>query len=305
MFYNDKDIIGVPTSLGLGSTPSYVPITDSAFAVYSTHDLVASGGNVVRLVDSLATPTERDFTAKELIDGTYSSWAVSSTPYVATIYDQKGGTNTNFTASGATQQARYNSGNNSIEFIQTGQYTYSFMQTNTSTDIYDAFDGNLITNPTTISIRARKRSLPYTNPVGGRELVSIRDNFTPMPATYAEHRLIMLQSGTSYNLGVSMKTNGTYYTAQQFSNDPLGTSLETYTASFIRRAVSGVTVTDLDLYVDATQEIDATVTNQTSNISQDKFTLGNNQFETTAVLFFVKELTANEHIELDTLLSAL
>ena len=68
-------------------------LADAKFA-YSTYDLYGSGRPVIRLRDTVTHSggdTERDFTAKELTDGTLTNWAISEAPdgiKVAKLYDQ-------------------------------------------------------------------------------------------------------------------------------------------------------------------------------------------------------------------------
>lgn len=68
-------------------------LADAKFA-YSTYDLYGSGRPVIRLRDTITHSggdTERDFTAKELTDGTLTNWALSEDPdgiKVAKLYDQ-------------------------------------------------------------------------------------------------------------------------------------------------------------------------------------------------------------------------
>ena len=71
----------------------------SPMAVYSPQDLMKTGTDVIRLRRK-SDDTEQDFTAKELTDGTYATFASGTTAAVVTLYDQVGSRDlTNATAS--------------------------------------------------------------------------------------------------------------------------------------------------------------------------------------------------------------
>ena len=60
-------------------------IYNSAQGAWSVYDLYGTGMNVIRLRDG---NFERDFTAAQLVDGTYDKWAVGSDIRVVKMYDQ-------------------------------------------------------------------------------------------------------------------------------------------------------------------------------------------------------------------------
>tara|TARA_Y100000356_G_scaffold132365_1_gene137526 strand:- start:2241 stop:3173 length:933 start_codon:yes stop_codon:yes gene_type:complete len=285
-----------------GSPMAFPKITESAYGAWSTYDIYGTGNDVIRLRNSSSTPTERDFTATELTDGTYSSWYSSGTTFVTKMYDQKSSNDLYHPASGS--QPKYSSSDNTVEHFQPSQYTKSNLFTNTSTDIANTFDGNEIDSVTTLVMSAKK--IGGTLGFSDVNAFGLFEGFSPTAYINRGHRAIVIGGGSfTAKVGVSMRTETpSYVLFEQFENN-MSSSLTTYTGLFTRRPVSGSTVTDLDLYENATQEIDSNTTTLGTGINADKFVFGDSTaFRASTVMAFNKELTATEHSELHSILSA-
>ena len=209
-----KDIIGVPTSLGLGSMASYVPVVSSAFAIYGTVDYVGNGGNVVRFYNIGADTTERDFTAKELTDGTYTTWldgASSSITRVAKLYNQKGDSDFDLSNPSTSSRPWYESSENTIRFDQAGYFQYASLFTTASgavSKIGNAFGDNTATSDTSIILGARKRdNTMYGLPASGRNMFGLRDSYSPTYSSQAKHKAIAIKSGM-YSDDIAISARG-------------------------------------------------------------------------------------------------
>ena len=73
------------------SRPLLSKVVGGAAAAYSLRDLNdASGNNRVVRAHRTSDSASRDFTSKEITDGTLTSWATNSNAFVTTWYDQSG-----------------------------------------------------------------------------------------------------------------------------------------------------------------------------------------------------------------------
>lgn len=305
--YNNRKVslmnLNTPLFSSGGSPMAFPKITESAYGAWSTYDIYGTGNDVIRLRNASSSPTERDFTATELTDGTYSSWYSSGTTYVTKMYDQKS-SNDLFQPTSVVQP-KYSSTDNTVEHYQPSQYYRSQMATDNSTAIASTFDGNEISSVTTLVMSAKKTtsSTGFTDyPAFG-----IFEGFAPTSYLNRGHRSIVTGGGSlTTKLGISMKTEYPPSVVQfkEFENN-FSSSFTTLSALFARRPVSGSTVTNLDLYENATQEIDGSSVNLGTTINQDKFVFGdNNGLKSNAMFVFNQELTANEQSEIHTILSA-
>ena len=300
MFYNDKDIIGVPTSLGLGSTPSYVPVISSAFVVYGLTDYVGNGDNVVRLHNTGASTSERNFTEAELTDGTtYSNWldgASTNATRVAKLYNQLGDSDFDLQHPSSSARPLYVASENTIQFDQFGYFQYTqLFNTGGSTKISDAFGGNVIGSDTSIVLCARKRdNTLYGLPASGRTLFAIRDNVSPSYPHNVAHKAISIKS-YAYSDDIAVTARGDDYglvVAEHHTFDH--STLKTYIGEIKRNPVSGVTSTDMNLFVNNTQEVDTTTTSLDADLDQGTLNLGDNRFIFKGAMLFNKILTTKE-----------
>lgn len=310
MFYNDKDIIGVPTSLGLGSMPSYVPVISSAFAIYGVVDYVGNGGNVVRFYNIGADTTERDFTAKELTNGTYTTWldgASSSLTRVAKLYNQLGDSDFDLTQVSTTLRPWYESSENTIRFDQAGYFQYASMFTTASgavSKIDNAFGDNTTTSDTSIILGARKRgNQMYDLPAAGRNMFGFRDSYSPTYSSQAKHKAIAIKSVQySDDIAISAKGNdNTLVIAEHTVFDH--STLKTYIGEIKRNAVSGVTSTDMNLFINGTQEVDTTTVDLDNDIDLGRIEVGDNRYIMKGAMLFNKILTTQEKAEIHTRMS--
>ena len=285
---------------GVISTPSLLL---DAFGAWGTHDFYGAGNAVVRLRNSASSPTERDFTATELTDGTYTSWYSSGQTYVSKMYDQKG-SNDLYHAS-TSQHPKYDSSDNTVQHYQPSQYIKSYLWCDASTDIANTFDGNTgIAQATTLVASGKKPSGSVgftTGPAFG-----IFEGYAPTSFINRGHRSIVVGGGSfATKVGVSMRTEypPATVTFDEFQSD-FPTSFKTYHALFNRVASVG-TVTALDLYQDGTQTVDETTTTLGTNINQDRFVFGDNSgFKSNALFVFNKEFDSDEIDSIHTELSA-
>lgn len=81
----------VRSLVGFDSVPSFITKFGAPSAAYSLRDLNdESGNNRVVLVVRTSDSASRDFTAKEITDGTLTGWATNTNAFVTTWYDQSG-----------------------------------------------------------------------------------------------------------------------------------------------------------------------------------------------------------------------
>ena len=311
MFYNDKDIIGVPTSLGLGSMPSYVPVISSAFSIYGVVDYVGNGGNVVRFYNAGASTNERDFTEAELTDGsTYTNWldgASSNATRVAKLYNQLGDSDFDLSNPNSSNRPYYETSENTIRFDSTGYFQYSHLfttATGASTKVQNAFDDNSTTSDTSFVLGARKKdNTIYGLPASGRTMFALRDMFTPSYATNANHKAITIKSAMySDDIAISAKGNdNTLVVAEHDTFDH--STLKTYIGEIQRQPVSGVVSTDMNLFINGTQEVDTNTTNLDTDIDLGRIEIGDNRYIMKGAMLFNKILTTQEKAEIHTRMS--
>jgi hypothetical protein len=279
-------------------------VLSEAYGAWGTYDFYGTGNAVVRLRNSASSPTERDFTATELTDGTYTSWYSSGQTYVSKMYDQKG-SNDLYHAS-TSLHPKYDSSDNTVQQYQPSQYTRSYLWCDNSVDIANTFDGNSsVDSVTTLVMSAKKPSgsVGFTDyPAFG-----IMEGFAPTAFINKGHRF-MITGGGSFNtkMGVSMRTEypPSVTTFEQFQSD-FSSSFKTYHALFNRVASGGGIVTALDLYQDGTQTIDSTTTTLGTTINQDRFLFGDNSgIKANALFVFNKEFDSNQIDSIHTELSA-
>lgn len=305
MFYNDKDIIGVPTSLGLGSMPSYVPVVSSAFAIYGVVDYVGNGGNVVRFHNSGASTTERDFTATELTDGTYTTWldgASTNATRVAKLYNQLGDSDLNLSNPNSSGRPWYEASQNNIRFDSSGYFQYSNLYTTATgavSKIENAFGDNETPNDTTFVLGARKRgSSIYDLPASGRTMVALRDSYTPSYAYNARHKAISIKSAQySDDIAISVRDNNNAFVIEEHNVFDHST-LKTYIGEIKRNPIPNVSSTDMNLFVNGTQEVDTTTTSIGNDIDIAKLEIGDNRYIMKGAMLFNKILTPAEKLEI-------
>ena len=311
MFYNDKDIIGVPTSLGLGSMPSYVPVISSAFAIYGVVDYAGNGGNVVRFYNIGASTSERDFTEAELTDGTtYSNWldgASSSLTRVAKLYNQLGDSDLDLSNANSSGRPYYETTENAIRFDATGYFQYANLFSTTSnavSKISNAFEDNTTTSDTTLILGARKKdNTLYGLPVSARTLLALRDSSTPSYPYNAKHKAISIKSAM-YSDDIAISARGDDNTLVIAEHDTFDHStLKTYIGEIQRQPVAGVTSTDMNLFVNGTQEVDTNTTSLDNDIDIGQINLGDNRYIMKGAMLFNKILTTQEKAEIHTRMS--
>ena len=300
---NTKPAVTKASAKRVGGFPS---IFYQAFAVYGLVDYLDNGNVVARLYNASASTSERNFTAAELTDGsTYTTWldgASTASTRVATLYDQLGDSNLDLSHPSASSRPLYLSSDNTLQFDQSGyfQYTNLFTLSGESGDrVSAAFGGNSTLNDTTLVLGARKRdSSLYGLPASGRTLFAIRDGFTPSYGYNAQHKALTIKASTySDDPGITVRdSDSNFVTAFHDVFDH--SALKTYIGEVQRQPVPGVTSTDMNLFVNTTQEVDTNTTDLSNDISLATLLLGDNRFVMKGAMVFNKILTPDEKSEL-------
>ena len=292
---------------GVLKTPT---IFDDAFAIYGTVDYLDNGSNVVRLYNTGASTNERNFTATELTDGTYTTWldgASSSSTRIATLYNQLGDSDLNLYNPNSSSRPFYESSENAIRSDGTGYFQYSTLFLTSSAGnakVTSAFEDNTTTSDTTLVLGARKRGNQiYDLPASGRTMFALRDGYAPTYAYNAKHKAISIKSAQySDDISISARDNdNTFVLAEHDTFDH--STLKTYIGEIQRQPVSGVTSTDMNLFVNTTQEVDTNTTSLGNDIDLANITLGDNRFVMKGAILFNKILTSEEKSELHTRMS--
>tara|TARA_E500000081_G_C6139422_1_gene359198 strand:- start:2681 stop:3595 length:915 start_codon:yes stop_codon:yes gene_type:complete len=302
MLFNSKDIIGVPTSLGLGASPSYVPVTSpigDATNAWALYDLYGNGNNIVQLYDSNSSPTTKDFTYSELTGSTYSNW-VSGQALVTKIYDQKGGAD--FLTSSYTVAPYYDSSDNTLD-VRVFQYYGMQMATNGNTAVSNAYSNNDTTSVTLVMSLANGEQ-NFGN--SKRTLFGLKESHQYTSHYNVDHRYLVTGNNT-YNpvLGMSMKSDS-MGAVDEYSNTPQWQS-EMYTVCGITRneQVSGIVRTGIDMTKNSTEILNTTNDVLSTTMTNDRFYFGNGAvFKTSVMMSFDKELTTSEQSALHTDLSS-
>jgi len=284
-------------------------VFDDAFAVYGSVDMLGTGNAVVRMFVYNATPSERDFTATELTDGTFSSWAGSSASYarISKIYNQKGDSDLDLTHVVSSLYHFYDPNTNEIRPDQAGYYQYTSLFSiadGAKSKIESAFQDNTIDSHTTFVLGARKKgSSMYELPASGRTMFTLRDTTSPATAIQAKHKAIAIKNASlTDDIGVSIRDDD--FTYEQNYHDTFPTTLKTYIAEIQRLPIAGVTSTDINMFVDGTQEIDVNTNTVDNDIEIGRIELGDNRYRFKCAALFNKILTTEERTEVHTRLSA-
>ena len=292
-----------------GGSPMAFSVFHDAFAIYGTIDYLGSGASVIRMFNYSASPQERDFTATELTDGTYSTWAGSNSAYtrVAIIYNQQGDSDLDLTHPSMSNRHYYDSSTNEIRIDQANQYIYTSMfttATGASTKVQNAFEDNDATSDTTFVLGARKKNQHlYGLPASGRTMFAIRDMYTPNTAYNAKHKAIAIKSALySDDIAISARGNDNTHVIEEHDVFDHST-LKTYIGEIERIPASGVTATDMNLFINNTQEVDTQTTSLDSEIDLGRIELGDNRYMMKGALLFNKILTADEKTALHTRMS--
>lgn len=290
-----------------GVTASAPTIMDDAFSVYGLYDWLGTGGNIVRMYNSSASPTERDFTEAQLSDGTYSTWAGSGTSKISKFYDLKGVSDHDIFASSSANQMQYYASDNEFYMAPSGYYQYTKMSSTACDTIENAFADNQIANHTTMVMSARRTGTGLQDlPASGRSFIGMRDAISPSNLEQVHHKAIGIRSALySYELELSSK--GDDFVDVNKLGTPavyLGTTLKTYAGGMFRTSAVGSVTTDFDLFVDGVHSINESTTSLDAEVNIRKFQIGNNKLRAQGFAFFNKQLTQDEHDEVHTIMSA-
>lgn len=300
-----------PQKVGQVEVVALPNIFNDAFSMYGVDDYLGTGNAVVRLYCSSSSPQERDFTATELTDGTYTSWHVSGTTKVYKLYDQKGVSGHDMTAGGyqSSQAPTYINAGNYMDFAAVGYYQYATMGTYTNPQsIVDAFNNNVVSSNNTMVFSGQKKGNQiYHLPASGRSFIGMRDTISPVGLEQAEHRYIGVQSAMySSNIEVSGKDQDQGFVKKfETPHVTLSPNMTTYAGGVNRVAASSVTLTHFDLFVDGVEKL---VGSNTTALGNDmrigRFQFGNNAWYTKGCAFFNKRLTQDEHTRVHNIMSA-
>ena len=291
---------------GVLKTPT---IFDDAFAIYGVVDYVGNGDNVIRFYNSSASSSERDFTATELTDGsTYTTWldgASSSLTRVAKLYNQLGDSDLDLSNANSSGRPYYETSENTIRFDATGYFQYANMFSTASgaaSKISNAFGDNTALSDTTLVLGARKKDdTLYGLPVSSRTLFALRDGYTPSYPYNAKHKALAIKPTSTYSDDIAISARGDDNTLVIEEHDTFDHStLKTYIGEIQRQPVSGVTSTDMNLFVNTTQEVDTNTTSLDNDIDLGQINLGDNRYLMKGAILFNKILTSDEKSELHT-----
>jgi len=300
---NVKPAVTKASAKRVGGFPS---IFYQAFAVYGLVDYLDNGNVVARLYNADASTSERNFTAAELTDGsTYTTWldgANTAVTRVAKLYNQLGDSDLDLSHPSASSRPNYEASENTLRFDQAGYFAYTNLYTLSSDSgdrVSAAFGGNSTSNDTTIVLGARKKdSSLYGLPASGRTLFALRDGFSPTYAYNAYHKALSIkQASYSDDIGITVRDDdGEFVTAFHDVFDH--STLKTYIGEVFRQPVPGVTSTDMNLFVNTTQEVDTNTTDLGNDIDLATILLGDNRYVMKGAMLFNKILTSDEKSEL-------
>ena len=283
-----------------GGSPMAFSVFHSAFAIYGTVDYLGTGGNLVRFYNIGASTSERDFTEAELTDGTtYTNWldgASTGLTRIAKLYNQLGDSDLDLTNASASNRPWYESSENAIRFDQAGYFAYAnLFSTGANTKVANAFEDNDATIDTSIVLGARKKdSSLYGLPASGRTLFALRDGTTPSYAYNAKHKAMTIKVGQySDDIAVSVRDNNNNLVVEEHDVFDHST-LKTYIAEVERIPASGVTATDMNLFINGTHEVDTQTTNIGNDIDLGQIVLGDNRFIMKGSMLFNKILSTDE-----------
>ena len=300
---NIKPAVTKASAKRVGGFPS---IFYQAFAIYGVVDYLGNGNNVARFYNASASTTERDFTAAELTDGsTYTTWldgASTGGTRVAKLYNQFGDSDLDVQHPSSTSRPWYESTTNEVRFDQLGYFNYALLfTTGAESKLSAAFENNVTTSDTTIVLGARKRdSSLYGLPASGRTLFALRDAVSPSYAYNVPHKALAIKSG-SYSDDIAISARGDDFVHVIAEHDVFDHStLKTYIGEIKRNSVPGITSTDMNLFINTTQEVDTTTTSLDNDIDIGSLYLGDNRFVMKGAMLFNKILTSDEKSELHT-----
>ena len=300
MLFNSKNILGIPTSLTLGGSPSYVEpsILSEAYAVYSTKDVYGNGGNVIQLYHQSSSPTSRDFTATELTDGTYASWAVG-TPSVAKLYDQKGSADM-ANGFGGTQPL-YDSSDNSFRSDKGGYFgNYRYLVSSSSQGIEDNFGDNNINESVTFAMNVKSNSGASGSDV--QPIFGTIDN-APTQAVNQRSKAISLDQSDD-KVGARMKDQ-TYSLFNAKTDTALTTSYKNYTIT-MSGGFGAVFSTNFEVYGNTTLEkSNSTDSLDSGTLRVRSFVFGNAPITSNILIGIPRRLTSDEVSKLNTEMNAL
>ena len=223
------------------------------------------------------------YSNNELTDGTYTTWldgASSSSTRVATLYNQLGDSDLDLKNPNSSSRPFYESSENTIRSDGTGYFQYSTLFLTSSagnTKVTNAFEDNTTTSDTSIILGARKRGNQiYDLPAAGRTMFALRDGYAPTYAYNAKHKAISIKSA-QYSDDIAISARGNDNTVIIAEHDVFDHStLKTYIGEIQRQPVPGVTSTDMNLFVNTTQEVDTNTTSLDAEIDLANIVLGDN-----------------------------
>ena len=273
-------------------------IFHQGYGVWSTKDVFRAGNAVIRLVSSGASPSSRDFTAKELVDGTYASW-VSGTPSVNTLYDQKG--SFNLTQGFSANAPLYQASTNSVKFDKSGFFgNYRSIFSSSSIDgIGAAFGGNEPGDEVTLAMNIKDTT--GSTGTGTQAVFGVYDNAPTQDINQRQKAIV--QNDSTHIIGMRQRDNS--YSLFDFNTDDALSSssppdFENVIGNLFRASTPGTTVTACDIFIDNTQEFDSSTNTLNTECQVRKFSIGGSRFETQVCIAFNKLLTDAERTELNT-----
>lgn len=292
-----------------GGSPMAFSVFHSAFAIYGSVDYLGTGNKLLRMFVYSASPQERDFTEEELTDGTFTTWAGSSASYarINKLYNQLGDSDLDLSTPTSSLNLFYNPTNNEVRTDSAGYYSYTRLftqQSGATTKISNAFADNTIDSDTTFVLGARKNnSSMYGLPVSGRTMFALRDTTSPVSAYQAKHKAVRVKaSSLTDDIGVSAK--GDDLVEAKFFHDTFDHStLKTYIFEIERIPASGVTATDMNMFINGTQVIDEQTTNLENDIDLGRLEIGDNRYVFQGAILFNKILTTDEKSAVHTRMS--
>jgi len=281
--------------------PALPTVFSTAYGVWSTKDVFGTGGNVIELVSSGASPSTRNFTATELTDGTYASW-VSSAPTVKTLYDQVG--SLNLAQGFAGIAPLYVSSSNTLQFNKDGfMGNPRKMSSSSNSQVNTDFGGNTVTPHSQVTFAVNVKATTGSQGTGSQVIAGVRDNAPTQPIN--QRAKYIIQNDATSIVGLRQRDQA-YTIFDTFHDSAIGSSFENYIGSMQRnKQAEGATQTLLDMFVDGTQEIDANTTTLSTECQVFIFELGGSRFETNIFAAFDEALDATSVANLNTEMDAL
>lgn len=288
--------LGINLASGVSTASGEPSVRSEGFSVYSTKDVYGTGGNVIQLYDSSATPASRDFTATELTDGTYTSWA-TGTPTVAKAYDQKG--SHDIFSGFPANQPLYNATDNAIEINKEGYFGgYRALYGVSSQTIEDNYGGNNLSDEVSFAVRLKSNTGTLGTDV--QPMFGAIDNAPTSPVS--QRSKAMSFSNSDSKIGSRMKDQS--YTEFNAKTDTaITSSYKNYVSTLFRQQFTGDNI--FQIYGNGSLEKQSSTNTMDSGDLRVRYLMfGGAAVTSTLMIGFNKRLSEDEISRLNTEMNA-